>query len=358
MSRSKRILVAPLDWGLGHATRCIPVITELLERGAEVIIAADKRPLNLLRREFPSLQAVTFPGYDIEYPVNESMLRSMLRQLPSLYQAFRREHRYLETLVRLHRIDAVISDNRFGAYSRHARSVYLVHQLNILLPPHIAFGQAFVSSVNRRICERYDEVWIPDHREEPSLGGPLSHSRRLPRNAHYIGPLSRLQRTERAKEIDVLAVLSGPEPQRTLLEERLAEQMKRTGLQCVIVRGKPEQNVTMRLAPNVLMVNSMNAAELSAAIASARMVVSRPGYSTVMDLSHTGARAIFIPTPQQTEQEHLARSLRGQNVAYSEEQNDFDLVRALAASESFTGFTPRDHDRAALRARIDALLKV
>jgi uncharacterized protein (TIGR00661 family) len=354
---TKRILIAPLDWGLGHAARCIPVIRELLDRNAEVIIAADKRPAELLKKEFPSLQHVLYPGYTIDYPVNANMAWTMFRQLPTFFKGIAEEHRVLETLVSDHHIDGVISDNRWGAYSSRVPSVFIVHQLRILLSRYIRWAQGIVDNANGRLIKPFNEVWIPDHSGNENLSGILSHDITLPGNTHYIGPLSRLKLMPKTKKsLDILVILSGPEPQRTLFETMIVDQLKKTTMRSLVVRGTPERALKMTLSESLTLVGSLTSDEMSEAIAASHIIISRPGYSTVMDLSFLGANAIFVPTPQQTEQEYLARLLKEQKICYSEQQHEFSLLRSVAQFDSYSGFRQQPQDYTILRQRIDHLL--
>jgi uncharacterized protein (TIGR00661 family) len=354
----KRILIAPLDWGLGHATRCIPIIHELIAQNAEVIIGADNRPAELLKKEFPYLQHIKFPGYTIDYPVNENMAWTMFRQLPTLYRGISAEHTFLKNIIKKENIDAVISDNRWGVYSKSIPSVYIVHQLRILLSDFIKWGQGIVDFENRQLIKNFNEVWIPDFGDEKNLSGVLSHSSQLPRNSFFIGPLSRLVKLEgMRKELDVLVILSGPEPQRTVFEELITTQLKETSLRALIVKGTPEKNFKLKLTESLTTVSALTSSELSQAIASAHIVISRPGYSTIMDLSFLGANAIFIPTPQQTEQEYLANRLKEQHICYTESQNEFSLERALQQFNSYSGFSQLQNDYSILQQRIIHLLK-
>lgn len=353
----KRILIAPLDWGLGHATRCIPIIQELIAKNAEVIIAADNRPAELLKKEFPDLQHIKFPGYSLRYPITENMAWTMFRQLPALFKGISKEHSYLKKIIKEHDIDAVISDNRWGAYSKSVPSIYIVHQLRILLSENIRWGQGIVDFENRQLIKNFNEVWIPDFDKEQNLSGELSHSSQLPKNSFFIGPLSRLMKLDgMRKELDVLVILSGPEPQRTIFEEIIIPQLKGTSLRSMIVKGTPEKNFKIKLTESITIVSSLTSSELSQAIASAHIVISRPGYSTVMDLSFLGANAIFIPTPQQTEQEYLANRLKEQHICYSELQSEFSLERALKQFNSYSGFSQLQNDYSILQQRIDHLL--
>jgi uncharacterized protein (TIGR00661 family) len=356
MKRKKRILVAPLDWGLGHTTRSIPIINELLQRDADVIIAADNRPFDLLRREFPDLPHVRFPGYSVQYQQTGNLHGKIIRQLPKILNGFRTEHHYLDALIKLHDVDAVISDNRFGAFSTSVPSVLIIHQLNIILPSLLAFGKGIVAFANRKLCNNFSEVWIPDFESEPNIAGIMAHPKRLPKNAYYVGPLSRIRKIDARKEIDILVILSGPEPQRTILEELIVGQLMKTGLISVIVRGKPEQNTTMKISPTITMVNSVQTDEMSRLIAASHMIISRPGHSTIMDLSFVGAKAILVNLPGQTEQEYLARMLKKQMICYYEDQDDFDLLRSLERAGSYSGFNSISNDLTILRERIDNLI--
>lgn len=353
MKSRKKILIAPLDWGLGHATRCIPIIRELIKRNIDVVIASDHRPADLLKKEFPALTHVRFPGSPMHYNTEGKLHWTILRQLPAYLNNIRMERRYLNVLIKLHSIDAVISDSRFGAFSNTVPSVLVIHQLHILLPPPFAWGEKMVGRVNRFFCNRFSEVWVPDMPGEPNLAGKMSHPAVLPKHVHYIGALTGMSKIVAKKEIDILVILSGPEPQRSILEEKVVAQCKETNLVSVVVRGKPEHNTTMKLTPHLTMINSLQREDLSAMVAAAKVVVSRPGYSTVMDLSFVGANAIFIPTPQQTEQEYLARMLKEKKVCYSEEQNDFNLLRSLERAASYSGFSGSANDLSKLQERID-----
>lgn len=360
MKKIKRILVAPLDWGLGHATRCIPIIDELLRRDVDVIIAADHRPLDLLKKEFPHLTHVRFPGYVVQYIENGNLGWAIIKQLPDILRGFKEEHRRLEELIVQYDIDAVISDSRFGVYSKKIPSIFLIHQLTILLPPNLQWAQRSVARVNRFFINRFHECWIPDVADENNLAGILSHSPSLPNNAYYIGPLSRLQRREKQKiDFDLLVVLSGPEPQRTIFEDIIIEQLKQTSCRALLVRGVPERNTRIKLTDTITAVSSLSTEELSKAIAASSIILSRPGYSTIMDLSFVGANAIFVPTPQQTEQEYLAKNLKEKKICYSESQAEFDLIRSLESAKDYTGFPMIHNDpprRATLQHRIDNLL--
>jgi len=335
----RRILVAPLDWGLGHATRCIPLIVELLNRGVDVTLAADGRPYDLLKREFPSLHIVRLPGYDITYSQSGELVFSMLRQIPRIVGGVITEHRVLQKLIGEFDIHAVISDNRFGLFSRRVPCIYLTHQIAIRMPRSLDWISSFVLMMHKSLIRRYDECWIPDFAGEENLSGGLSHGFPLPTNTRFIGPLSRLTTsTGSTAQYDVVAVLSGPEPQRTIFEDVIIEELKRIRCKSLVVRGVPERHQHMKLSDTLTVISFLEAEPLGKAMQSASLIVARPGYSTIMDLAAIGKPAILVPTPGQTEQEYLAGELKRKGLFCVRQQHKFDLAEAMAEAKRANGF--------------------
>jgi len=325
-----RILVAPLDWGLGHATRCIPIIRELLAQNVEVILAADKRPYELFAKEFPELEILRLPGYTILYPRERKMVRGIIAQSPRILWSAISEHRSLRELIRRKKIDAVISDNRFGLFSRRIPSIYLTHQISISMPTRLRWLAGLVRHMHRLAIERYTECWIPDFAGAENLSGSLSHGCPLPVNASFVGPLSRFRRgTGGTEEFEVIAVLSGPEPQRTIFEEKVVEQLKSFRAKSLIIRGMPELTQRMRISDSLTVISHLDSSSLCAAIRSSTVVIARPGYSTLMDLAVLGKPAILVPTPGQTEQEYLAEALEEQGRFVIQNQNSLSIETAF-----------------------------
>lgn len=302
MLTGKRILVAPLDWGLGHSTRCIPIIRVLLERGTIPVIGADNGPLALLRSEFPELEHVRIPGMTIRYSKSRSQLWSMARQFPQMVRSVRAEQALFERIRRDLRLDAVISDQRFGLRSPDVPSVLVTHQVF----PFTPIAQGALRKVNLLQITRFDTCWIMDEAEAPGLAGELSHGASVPANARYIGTVSRMRAGIPSTQAPyrIVAVISGPEPHRTLLDTILTEQLSRIPGDHLLVRGLPGRNEE-ELTGNVFRVAHMKSTALASAMASAELVVSRSGYTTLMDLVALGRSALVIPTPGQAEQEYL-----------------------------------------------------
>lgn len=333
-------MLCPLDWGIGHATRCVPIVRELLAQEANVIIGSDNRPLSFLQQEFPQLLFVKFPGYNFSYPEKGSMLLKMLFEAPGIIRDIKKEHLQLEKIVTEYEVDAVISDNRFGAYSKLVPSVFMTHQVMIKAPSHLKFLEPLLYSINKSYISKYSECWIPDYESDSNLSGDLSHNYKLSDSFYFIGPLSRFYddrhkvKKEEHSHYDFLAILSGPEPQRSLLEKILISQLIETKFKGVVLGGKPDQVEEMELSDRVKFYSHRDSASLKALIQNSEVIISRPGYSTIMDLSVFGKKAVFIPTPGQTEQEYLANYFNRKNLCFKMEQNKLDISNAMKDVQS------------------------
>ena len=342
MPPQKTILVCPLDWGLGHATRMVPVINMLLDEGAKVIIGADHRPLSFLMQRFPGCEFVKIPGFTPVYPEDGSMALAMIRSFPQMRLAARKAHDLLQKIIAEKHVDIVISDNRYELYSGKACCIFVTHQLDIATPGITAPAKPIIRGIINQYIRKYDELWIPDFEGASNLSGKLSHIRKMPAgNYHYIGPLSRFSGIEPevpAEAPEILALLSGPEPQRTLLEKLLVSQINASGKKAVILQGKPEETPEHHTG-DILLIPHLPDEKMAGLIKSAGTIISRPGYSTIMDLAVLGKKAIFIPTPGQTEQEYLAERFKKEKIFYSEPQKSFNLERALKAQENYKGLS-------------------
>ena len=318
--KSSRVLVAPLNWGLGHATRCVPIIRGLLAEGHEVVIAADGYPLRFLRQEFPHLEWVEFEGLKVEYSNGQSQVGAMLRQVPSFLRGIWREHKELKRIVEAYDIDVVVSDNRFGLWCKGVHSVYVTHQLMVKMPRGLEWMEWAVWLLHRWFIGHYDECWVPDVEGEDNLSGDLSHKYPILKNTKFIGPLSRFSaegvewedvRVEAEalglkERYDVVAVISGPEPHRSNLELEIAS-IHNYDKTLLIIQGLPADD--LRLAEHkdgVDYIPHLPTGLLQWYMQEAKEIVCRSGYSSIMDLYTIGRKAHLIPTPGQTEQIYLA----------------------------------------------------
>lgn len=355
----KHVLVTPLDWGLGHATRCIPIIRELLRRECEVSLAGSGASLDLLRKEFAFLKTYELAPYDPVYPLTRSgMALKMIGQLPKFFITIKKEHEQIEQIVRDHSVDLVISDNRYGCWSQNAKSVFITHQSSILMPKRFGLLAPVVRRFNRKFMSRFDQCWVPDFSGGNNLTGQLNNYARKRMNVFkFIGPLSRFEASKRKRDklYDVAVILSGPEPQRTLLEKIIRVQLEATDLTYCIVRGVINPS-SRSIAPNIF--DYLTSARLQEVIESSGVIIARSGYSTVMDMAALRKKVIFIPTPGQTEQEYLARTLAEKGIAFFANQRSFDLQHSLNESRNFSGFQHFNLSMHLLSDAIDDLLGI
>ncbi len=306
-----RILIAPLNWGLGHASRCVPLIERLLADGHEVVLGGDGESLTLLRKHFPSLSVLPLAPLTLRYSLGSRQVVAMLRALPRIILSSWRDHRLLTNHLRYERVDQIISDNRFGLWSRKTHSVYMTHQLTIALPRPWRWLEPLVGWMHRRIIRRYDECWIPDLADSPGLAGRLSHPAQLPHNAKYIGVLSRFSAHTYHPDhtYSVVAVLSGLEPQRTIFEQQIVTRWQDSDEQVLIIRGKMQAPPTVTHHRNITFVPWMDDQHLAAYLLGAKRIICRSGYSSLMDMHALGvlSRVEWHPTPGQPEQQYLSR---------------------------------------------------
>lgn len=322
--------MAPLNWGLGHATRCIPVIEALENQGYTPVIASDGAALEFLKKEFPHLSAFELPPYHIEYARNGSILKpKLLMQLPGMLRAIRNENEIVARIIKQENISGIISDNRLGANNRSVPSIFITHQVNILS------GNTtwLTTSMHRSYLKKYTECWVPDLASSVNLSGKIGHSDDYDSlRLKYIGPLSRLHKKPTQRKYDLMVLLSGPEPQRAILEEKLIRELQHYNGYVVFVRGVVEGEETIYAEGRITYYNFMNTATLEQAFNDCEMVLCRPGYTTIMDLAKLCKKAFFIPTPGMSEQEYLAKKLKKAGMAPYASQNNFkiaDLQKAL-----------------------------
>jgi UDP:flavonoid glycosyltransferase YjiC (YdhE family) len=337
----KRILFAVGHWGLGHATRDLPLIRGLLAEGCEVIVGCDGPPLEVLRRELAGVcEVLRLPGSPI--PLASTPLRFYTRYtllLLSMWRSRASQHAEVERLVRQRRVDLVISDNRYGCYSQDAPSYLVAHGIRFVPP----FGDWWLGPsleyFNYRAFQPFARLIVPDFAVD-SLSGALSHDLRFvaPERLAYIGPLSSVRRRPLAEDLDYFITVSGPEPQRGLLEQRLLEQVSRLPGRGVMALGCPGDGFLGWHGTCVVYAYLDRAAQ-EEMMNRARLVISRSGYSTLMELAELGKRALLIPTPGQTEQEYLGAYHQARGAAPMVTQAalhlESDIQRAQAGFRGF-----------------------
>ena len=327
MDSPKTILICPLNWGLGHASRDIPIIQRLKCEGFRIIVAADYPILELIKSEFPNIETEYFPGLQITYSQKNSQVTHLLKQLPAALKWFRKEKKHTARLVKKYNPACIISDNRYGVRHPKVKSVFITHQLMLKMPKKLVWLEKPVHLLIKKLVSQFDLCWIPDNPLYDSLAGDLVHKYPFPDNALLIGALSRFMNQcnnieDDNNEYELLIILSGPEPQRTILKEILTEKVITEGIKTLMITGSLNNEIIER--GNLKILPHLESNELRQLIIKTPNIISRSGYSTIMDLWFLNRNAILIPTPGQTEQEYLAKVPANSNhifIRQSEIQN-------------------------------------
>jgi uncharacterized protein (TIGR00661 family) len=338
----KNILIAPLNWGLGHATRCIPIIKALENNGFEPVIASDGVALDLLKKEFPHLIFFELPSYDVTYAIDGKNFKwKLLSQIPKIIKAIRSEKRVVAKIVSNYSIDGIISDNRLGVFSKKVPSVFITHQLNVL-----SGKTSWLSSkLHLNYIKKFTVCWIPDTNSFPNLSGKLGHLSKPLKSSINIGPLSRLSKKDLPKKYDLMVLLSGPEPQRTILEEKLIEELKEYPKETLFIKGIIEKEQVISKKGNITFYNFMASEAMETSINESEIILCRSGYTTIMDLAKLKKKAFLIPTPGQFEQEYLAKKYKKEGLAPSCSQENFTIQKLdkIALYKGFNEFEEKEN---------------
>lgn len=306
----RTILYAVLNWGLGHATRSIPIIQYLIDKGNHVIIASDGDALLLLQKEFPTLVFEEVSAYNVVYANNSTQFNvTLAKQIPKFIKAIQAEQKECIALCERYNIDVIISDNRYGFYHNKIPSAFICHQLHLLYEANILF-EKIVNKSYQAYLKKFTQIWVPDFEDPNKISGKLSQLKW--NNIKFIGADSRFIKIDLPITHKVLVVLSGPEPQRTILEDKILEQLPEIEGMHLLIRGTKKAKKLAKIN-NIEIIDFATSELLNQKIESSKIVVCRSGYTSVIDLLKLNKKALLIPTPGQVEQEYLAKNLTKKN---------------------------------------------
>lgn len=297
-----RILICPLNWGLGHATRSRPIIEQFIEKGHEVHLGGDGVSMEVLKNYYPKLPIHNLAQLNIQY--GSSFWISLLKQLPQLFRWWNMDQKIIGHLYKQYHFDLIISDSRPGCHYHETNNILVISQLSPRLPNQLLTWSAH--RLFQSIFKPFNEIWIPDQTKELTLSGQLIvFPFHIP--SRRIGFLSKLEKSEGEVSSTiagrVLAIVSGPEPLRTRFEKDLVEQLKNEN--ALITGGRPYLKYQ---TSNY--ISYLDATALKEEINKAEYIICRSGYSTLMDLASYGKKIILVPTPGQSEQIYLANHLQ------------------------------------------------
>lgn len=337
-----RVLISPLNWGLGHATRDMPLIQKLLDEGHDVTLAACGNARAALEQQFPSCTSIDFPDYPTPYSNSRFFLPKFVAFLPLMLKAVADERRKLTKIVDENRFDLIISDNRLGVYSGKVPSVFITHQLHYHLPLAAWPFELAACWLNGYLHSKYERVIVPDNPPGPTaLAGKLSRAETeaTRSRAYYAGILTSTKKQEVKEDLDYLFLISGPEPQRTQLEKILMPKIQELEGSSVVLLGSPNGGNHPPGTDRCIVKSYATTPEKEVLMNRARFIVCRSGYTSMMELAELKKRhALFIPTPGQTEQEYLSWYFQQHGWFYSTGQYRIDLRRDIAIAGSYKGF--------------------
>ncbi|HLN20227.1 MAG TPA: glycosyltransferase [Bacteroidales bacterium] len=325
MNEQRNILISPLEWGLGHATRMIPVARRLADMNHNIYVASGEAHLAIFRSEIPGIKCIAFSGFSPKYSRFLPQYLSLLFKTPLLLWYIISDHHRLRKIIRDYNIDLVISDNRFGLWTSKVKCVYITHLPRIPLPAPFKLLEITGILLHRYVIKKYSLCFIPDLPGEMNLSGRLAHGVKLPSNVQYMGILSRFLTPDNSDNNYVSAsphntiILSGPEPQRGILKDKLVKQFSEKNITTYILEGRPEAEPQETVSGNIVTVGHLNTADFQTLLKTSNLIISRSGYTTIMDLAAIGRTGLLIPTPGQTEQEYLAE--------YMAERKWFSFIR-------------------------------
>jgi len=335
-------MVSPLDWGLGHATRLIPIIDYLISRNFNVTLCGSGKSLDLLKNKYPNLLCENLPSPAIRYGKKTSMGLKFFIDFLKLIANLKKERKIVSRLIRKHNIDTIISDNRPGVFSKDIKSIYITHQLNIYPFRRNGLFSKISGKTHGKIISEYSFCLIPDIEGKDTLAGKLSAKKY--QNTINIGPLSRFTNLVNTKiaedknEYSFICILSGPEPQRTIFEKELIDIFTKAKHKVLIIRGiLNDQNIN-NLSSNIKIINTCQDSEMYNYLKSDSIIICRSGYSSLMDLAVVGKSAVLVPTPGQPEQEYLAdyyKEIFNFEVCYQRDLKKLELDKLKVKSFTF-----------------------
>jgi hypothetical protein len=310
---NKKILVAPLDWGLGHAARSVPLIKVLCSKN-DVIIACGPSAYGFLQKELPDLEIIKIDDWRIRYPKHKINFFTILGWIPVMLRNSIHEHRFVKRIIRSRGIDCIVSDNRYGLLYKGLECYIITHQVYPKMPRGFGFLENLGGWMFKKYLSRFNKVLIPDFEDGDNLSGSLAADRDLPPEKFVrIGILSRFNHSQAGTpafhQIPVLVLMSGQENQRTVLENKIIAALDGLERNVLFVRGVGESRPTINNTKNITFRNLLSGNELRDALMAAELIICRAGYSTLCDVVALKKRAVIIPTPGQTEQEYLAERL-------------------------------------------------
>lgn len=334
------IIYSICSWGLGHATRSLPILRQLINENHHLTVISHDRSLQLLKNELKdAVEYEDIPDYPMLVSKNtQQFIAKSLVYWPLFIKRMESGLQHLGKLLKDIPCDRIISDGRYDMYSKHIPSFFISHQIRIMNPLRLHLFERGSEIFNEFFFKRFQDIIIPDYKEN-NLSGDLSHNlKKIDENQlHYVGLLSDFEKKSLNKDIDYFISLSGPEPQRTILEQKIRTQLNHLNGTVIMSLGKTEETISTP-DDHIKIYSYLSKEKRENLLNRSKLVISRSGYSTIMDLAVIGTQAFMIPTPGQIEQEYLAQHLKQTNICHSTTQHNLNLSEDIPLALKTKGF--------------------
>lgn len=334
-----KVFYAVLNMGLGHATRSLPIIKEFIDRNWQLLIGSNGRSLEFLKRELPTTKFIVTPDYQISYSRSNFLIPKLIPQISRIFQKIKEEKRLCDKIVAGFSPDLIISDHCYGMHHSNIRNYFLSHQIYFAIPQPFQFLSPLVSRFNHSFHRKYDKVIIPDLYENGNglLSGKLSNTPSIEGKYYYAGILSSIRKQVPNEKVHLLVSISGPEPQRTIFEEIILKQIDKIIGKKIIVLGKSEKDKIIIDEDDLKVYTHLPRCDMEKLLNQAELIITRPGYSTLMELAELGKIALLVPTPGQTEQQYLANRMKEKGWFYFVDQKRLNLARDIEIAKTHSG---------------------
>jgi uncharacterized protein (TIGR00661 family) len=337
------IIYGVCSWGLGHATRSLPIMRKLIQENNDLTIISHGRSLELLKNELgEEITYVNIPDYPILLSDNtRQFIAKSSIYWPLFLHRIQSGLRKLTKILEKNGYDTIISDARYDVYSKKVPSFFISHQMRIMNPLRIQIFETGSEFFNLFFFKRCRGVIVPDFKED-NLSGELSHElKKIDENRlHYVGVLSDFKKLDKKRDIDYLLSITGPEPQRTKFEKVLFSQLDQLKGKIVVTLGKTD-NIDLLENKQANVYSYLTRKKREEVLNRSKLVISRSGYSTILDLSVLNSHALLIPTPGQIEQEYLAQYHMKKNTFYAVNQESLSLKSDVIRAKKTTGIMRR-----------------
>ena len=296
----QNILFSALNWGYGHVMRSLVLLKKLVKQGNKLYVVGTDEQITLFKTEGLEASYIHQEGYPFQFGGNGNFSLDLFKNLSALKQHFVREQKNVEQLCADFAIDLVIADQSLGVFSRKVPSILITHQLNLPLSWWEKPAQAFY---NKQL-KNFQQIWIPDQAPPNNLAGRLSETNR--KNVTYIGWLSRFTEIPKVdKQFDVGVLVTGPQPYAQQFFEEMCKRFENSPEKVFIIYN----GTNLRTHKNIVIFQHQATAEMAELLCSAKLLITRSGYSTLMDLYALGIRNVELhATPGQAEQLYLKKN--------------------------------------------------